>query len=199
MYLFRPFSAHGWIPPSSSISMGCVVPLSGDWAIFCHTGLGQVGRVLSAREKSLHPGIEPGPPRGQTVRYIHSPTELKWQPSKHFYINIQVYKPPTKRKIKYKDVARFASWRWSTAILKSKLLYKIVPFQQRMGSTRAMFMEDMDQPWHNAKATTLRTTKTPTQKMWWSLWMPSIQACRCGRFQRLTYTGEIIIKRYEDP
>ena len=39
--------------PSSSLSTGCVVLLRGDWAIFCHAGSGRVGRVRSAREKSL--------------------------------------------------------------------------------------------------------------------------------------------------
>jgi len=39
--------------PSSSLSTGCVVPLRGDWAIFYHAGSGRVGRVWSAREKSL--------------------------------------------------------------------------------------------------------------------------------------------------
>jgi len=38
---------------SSSISTGCVVSLRGDLVIFCHTGSGRVGRVWSAREKSL--------------------------------------------------------------------------------------------------------------------------------------------------
>ena len=41
------------LQPSSSLSTGCVVSLRGDWAIFCHAGSGRVGRVLSAREKSL--------------------------------------------------------------------------------------------------------------------------------------------------
>jgi len=39
--------------PSSSLSTGCVVSLRGDWAIFCHAGSRRVGRVRSAREKSL--------------------------------------------------------------------------------------------------------------------------------------------------
>jgi len=39
--------------PSSSMSTGCVVPLRGDWAIFCHAGSGWVGRVWSVKEKSL--------------------------------------------------------------------------------------------------------------------------------------------------
>ena len=66
--------------PSSSLSTDCVVSLRGDWAIFCHAGSGRVGRVWSAREKSLEIlkpwlGIEPGPRGGQTVSY---PTELSW-------------------------------------------------------------------------------------------------------------------------
>jgi len=39
--------------PSSSLSTGCVMSLRGDCAFFCHTGSGRVGRVWSAREKSL--------------------------------------------------------------------------------------------------------------------------------------------------
>jgi len=83
--------------PSSSLSTGCVVYLRGDWAVFCHTGSGRVGRVRSAREKSLeillrgwelNPGheedrqwaiplsyLDPGHWGGQTVSY---PTELSW-------------------------------------------------------------------------------------------------------------------------
>ena len=67
--------------PSSSLSTGCVVSLRGEWAIFCHAGSGRVGRVRSAREKSLeilrrgYMGIEPGPRGGQTESY---PTELSW-------------------------------------------------------------------------------------------------------------------------
>ena len=32
---------------------GCMVPLWGDWAIFCHAGSGWVGREWSTREQSL--------------------------------------------------------------------------------------------------------------------------------------------------
>ena len=39
--------------PSSSLSTGCVMSLRGDWPFFCHAGSGLVGRVRSAREKSL--------------------------------------------------------------------------------------------------------------------------------------------------
>ena len=39
--------------PSSSLSTDCVVSFRGDWAIFCHAVSGRVGRVWSAREKSL--------------------------------------------------------------------------------------------------------------------------------------------------
>jgi len=39
--------------PSFSLSTGCVVSLRGDWAIFCHTGSGRVGRVWSDRENPL--------------------------------------------------------------------------------------------------------------------------------------------------
>jgi len=67
--------------PSSSLSTGCVVSLRGDWAIFCHTGSGRVGResVISQRKIPWNTppwlGIEPGPRGGQTVSY---PTELSW-------------------------------------------------------------------------------------------------------------------------
>ena len=37
--------------PSSLLSTGCVVPLRGDWAIFCHADSRRVGRVWSAKEK----------------------------------------------------------------------------------------------------------------------------------------------------
>jgi len=39
--------------PSSSLYTGCVVSLRGDWANFCHTGSGRIGRASSAGEKSL--------------------------------------------------------------------------------------------------------------------------------------------------
>ena len=76
--------------PSSLMSTECVVLLRGDWAIFCHAGSGWVGRVWSAREKifwNISPllGIEPGQPKGQTVRYIYSPTELSWLALSHTY------------------------------------------------------------------------------------------------------------------
>jgi len=50
---FQPLSVIVGLQPSSSMSAGCMVQLRGDWAIFCHTGSGRVGRVWSAREKSL--------------------------------------------------------------------------------------------------------------------------------------------------
>jgi len=48
---FQPSSVHSWT--SSLLSTGRVVPLRGNWAIFCHAGSGWVGRVWSPREKSL--------------------------------------------------------------------------------------------------------------------------------------------------
>jgi len=51
----------GELQPSSSMTTGCVMPLRGDWDIFCHAGSGWVGRVWSARKKSietLHHGWE---------------------------------------------------------------------------------------------------------------------------------------------
>ena len=72
-----------------------MVSLRGDWAIFYHVGSGPVGRVWSARDpfanyftmagnwaqatRRTQWGsfiLSPGSQRGQTVRYIHSPTEL---------------------------------------------------------------------------------------------------------------------------
>ena len=80
----------GW-RPSCLMSASCVVPLRRDWANFYHTGWGRVGRVWSAREKSLEIlswlGIKSGPQR-QTVRYIYSPTELPWL--KSFYVGIKI-------------------------------------------------------------------------------------------------------------
>jgi len=52
--------------PSSSLSTGCVVSLGGDWGIF------------SVLNTPPWLGIKPGPRGGQTVRFIHSPTELSW-------------------------------------------------------------------------------------------------------------------------
>jgi len=54
--VFFSFSRHlsvVGLRPSSSLSTGFVMSLRGDWAIFCHAGSGWVGRVRSAREKSL--------------------------------------------------------------------------------------------------------------------------------------------------
>jgi len=39
--------------PSSLMSTGCVVPLRGDCAIFCHAGSGRIGGVWSAGEKCM--------------------------------------------------------------------------------------------------------------------------------------------------
>jgi len=47
------FSLYGPFTSSHRLSTGCVVSFRGDGAIFCHTGSGRVGRVWSAREKSL--------------------------------------------------------------------------------------------------------------------------------------------------
>jgi len=57
-YLSRRLSVVGlW--PSSSLSTGCVVPLRGDWAIFCHACSGRVGRKTIL--KILHRGWELNP------------------------------------------------------------------------------------------------------------------------------------------
>ena len=68
----------------SSVSTCCVVPLRGDWAIFCHAGSGRVGRVWSAKEKSLEilrhsRELNPGNREDrQYRRCICSSTELSW-------------------------------------------------------------------------------------------------------------------------
>ena len=36
-----------------SVITGCVAPMRGGWTIFCHAGSGHVGRMWSAREKTL--------------------------------------------------------------------------------------------------------------------------------------------------
>jgi len=55
MFFLRPLSVHGWT--SSYLldltTIGRGVPLRGDWAIFCHDGLGRVGRARSAKENPL--------------------------------------------------------------------------------------------------------------------------------------------------
>jgi len=55
--IWRSFSQGGATPLSTTCSFGGGynpwVSLRGDWAIFCHTGSGWVGRVWSTREKSL--------------------------------------------------------------------------------------------------------------------------------------------------
>jgi len=71
---------------------GCVMPLRRDCAIFCHAGSERVGGVWSAREKlpwNKSPWLEIGlqPKKGQTVRYIHSPTELSWRGQTVRYIH----------------------------------------------------------------------------------------------------------------
>jgi len=68
---------------SSLISTGWVVPLRGDWAIFRHAGSGWVDKSAISQGQILwntppRPGIKPGPQGWQTVRFIHSPTELSW-------------------------------------------------------------------------------------------------------------------------
>ena len=80
---FQPSSVHGRRRPSSSLSIGCVVSLRGDWDIFCPAGSGLGWQSAISQGKILwnilpRPGTEPGPRREQIMRYIHSPTELPW-------------------------------------------------------------------------------------------------------------------------
>ena len=54
--------------PSSALSTGCVVPLRGDRAIFCHAGSGRIGRVWPVKEqplKILRRGWELNPGHGE--------------------------------------------------------------------------------------------------------------------------------------
>jgi len=70
--------------PSSSLSTGCVVSLRGDWANFCHAGPGRVGRVWSAREKSLEilrRGWELNPGHGEDRQWDIPPCYHDWLPS----------------------------------------------------------------------------------------------------------------------
>jgi len=56
LFLFFAFSHHLYMVghwPSSSLSIGCMVSLRGDWAIFYNAGSGRVGKAWSARKNSL--------------------------------------------------------------------------------------------------------------------------------------------------
>jgi len=67
--------------PSSSMSTGCVVPLMGHFLPrWLRTdGLAECDQLGNVPWNiPLRSGIEPGPRRGQIMRYIHSPTELSW-------------------------------------------------------------------------------------------------------------------------
>ena len=61
--------------PSSSATRDCMVPLRGDWAIFCHADSGRVRRVWSAWKKSLeilhHDHGELNPDHERTGGKIH--------------------------------------------------------------------------------------------------------------------------------
>ena len=88
-YFFSHHLSMVGLQPSSLMSTGCVVPLRGDWAIFCHTGSRRVGRVWSAKKKipwntSPWLGIEPRPRGEGTVRFIHFPIELTWLTTHYF-------------------------------------------------------------------------------------------------------------------
>jgi len=79
---YQPSSVHGGLWPSSSLSTVCVVPLRGDWAIFCHAGSGRVGRVRSAREKSLEilrRGLELNPGHGEDRQWTIPLSYHGWQ------------------------------------------------------------------------------------------------------------------------
>jgi len=80
VYLFQPqpLSVHGWTSAFLLVFHRLCGAIKGDWAIFCHAGSGRVGRVGSAREKSLEIFRMAMAWGGQTVRYIHCPTGLSW-------------------------------------------------------------------------------------------------------------------------
>jgi len=64
--MFDHFPAHGRTLVSSSISTGCVAPLRGDWAIFCHRRGWQsvISQGKIPQNTPPQPGDEPGPWRG---------------------------------------------------------------------------------------------------------------------------------------
>ena len=72
-FLYRPSSVHGWTSAFLlSVHRLCGV-FGGDWAIFCHAGSGRVGRVRSAREKSveiLRCGWELNPCHGEDRQWV---------------------------------------------------------------------------------------------------------------------------------
>ena len=82
-FLFhQPSPVRGWT--SAFLLTGCVVSLRGDWAIFCHAGSGRVGRVRSAREKSL-----------EVLRTFSYPCKMKFfksKQTKYKTVNIQTFK-----------------------------------------------------------------------------------------------------------
>jgi len=56
LFVFFAFSHHLYMVghwPSSWLSTGCMLSLRGAWAVFYNAGSGQVGKVWSARKKSL--------------------------------------------------------------------------------------------------------------------------------------------------
>jgi len=68
--------------PSSLISTGCVVPLRGDWAIFCHATLAQDG-MAECDKPGKHPlkySVMAGnwTRAGQIVGFLYFPAELSW-------------------------------------------------------------------------------------------------------------------------
>ena len=72
------------LQPSSSLPTGCVVSLRVGCVVFCHTGPGRVGRMWSAREKSLeilYHGWELNPDHGEDRQWDTFILPLSYQAS----------------------------------------------------------------------------------------------------------------------
>ena len=82
------------LQPSSS--MLCVAPLRRNWAIFCHTCFGLVGRVWSAREKSfkiLRHGWELNPGHWKNIQWDSFLFPLSYNDWSQLSINTQIAIP----------------------------------------------------------------------------------------------------------
>jgi len=87
---FQPLSVE--LQPSSSLSTGWVVSLRGHFLPrWLRTGWQSVirqGKIPWNTPPRL--GTEPGPLRGQLMRYIHSPTKLSWLASLYYLMEKKV-------------------------------------------------------------------------------------------------------------
>ena len=94
LFIFFAFSHHlymvgHWL--SSSLSIGCMVSLSGDWAGFCNAGSGRVCKVWSARKKSLgilRRGWELNPGHREARQWA---IPLSYQDCHYLYINRNIF------------------------------------------------------------------------------------------------------------